>query len=74
MHIHVLFTVEIITAHTLYGDKNDEVLKLDAIKRYPNGIHHLLKTYEGRVETERIKEDLVKLQHRYFYSRVCVLD
>ena len=51
------------------GDENDGVMKLAVIKREGNGSVYHVKTYEERVETERIKEDLVKLGHGYFIKK-----
>ena len=51
------------------GDENDGVMKLAVIKREGNGSAYHVKTYEERVETERIKEDLVKLGHGYFIKK-----
>ena len=43
-------------------DENEDVLALDTTKRCNNGQDYLVRTYQGRVETEDIKKYLVELQ------------
>ena len=52
------------------GDENVDALALDTTKRCTNGHPYLVKTYKGRVETEPIKEDLVKLGHGLFNRKI----
>ena len=42
---------------------------MDTTKRCNNGQDYLVKTYEGRVETEDIKKDLAKKQHGFFIKK-----
>ena len=50
-------------------DENEDVLALDTTKRCNNGQDYLVRTYQGRVETEDIKKYLVELQQGYFYRK-----
>ena len=52
------------------GDENVDALALDTTKRCTNGHPYLVKTYKGRVETEPIKEDLMKLGHGLFNRKI----
>ena len=50
-------------------DENEDVLALDTTKRCNNGQDYLVRTYQGRVETEDIKKGLVKMRHGYFIKK-----
>ena len=50
-------------------DENEDVLALDTTKRCNNGQDYLVRTYQGRVETEDIKKYLVELQQGCFYRK-----
>ena len=58
-----------IDPNDLLNDSNSKLSRCSHSNSDENGEHHIVKTDQGRVETERIEENLLKSDHRYFINK-----